>query len=81
MTNTDACKGLALIATSVAVMAGAVSASAASRQIEDLCFEQLQHATLPLRPRGAGEAFMANCIANLTPAPNYKRNVGTVKHR
>ena len=40
------------------------SASAASREIEDFCFEQLQKATLPLRPRGAGEAFMANCIAN-----------------
>ena len=49
------------------------SASAASREIEDFCFEQLQKATLPLRPRGAGEAFMANCIANLTPTPTKKR--------
>jgi hypothetical protein len=74
-------KGLALIATCMAVMAGAVSASAASREIEDFCFEQLLRATLPLRPRGAGEAFMANCIANLTPAPTYKRNFGTMKRR
>ena len=49
------------------------SASAASREIEDFFFEQLQKATLPLRPRGAGEAFMANCIANLTPTPTKKR--------
>jgi hypothetical protein len=77
----DTLKGLALITTSIAVMGGAISPSAASRQIEDICFEQLQHATLPLRPRGAGEAFMANCIANLTPAPTYKRNVGTMKRR
>ena len=48
------------------------SASAASREIEDFCFEQLQKATLPLRPRGAEEAFMANCIANLTPTPTKK---------
>jgi hypothetical protein len=77
----DTLKGFALIVTSIAVMAGAASVSAASREIEDLCFEQLQHATLPLRPRGAGEAFMANCIANLTPAPTYRRNVGTMKRR
>ena len=41
-------------------------ASAAPREIEDFCFERLQHATLALR-RGAGKAFMANCIADLTP--------------
>jgi hypothetical protein len=77
----DTLKGLALIATCIAVMSGAVSASAASREIEDLCFEQLQHATLPLRPRGAGEAFMANCIANLTPAQPNKRNAEGMKRR
>ena len=53
------------------------SASAASREIEDFCFEQLQKATLPLRPRGAEEAFMANCIANLTPTPTKKRKYRT----
>ena len=51
-----------------------IAASAASREIEDFCFEQLQKATLPLPPRGAEEAFMANCIANLTPTPTKKRN-------
>jgi hypothetical protein len=83
----DTLKGLALITTCIAilVMTGAIfltvsSASAASWEIEELCFEQLQKATLPLRPRGAGEAFMANCIANLTPAPankSYGVTVGT----
>jgi hypothetical protein len=45
---------------------------AAPRQIEDFCFERLQHATLALR-RGAWEAFMANCIADLTPTPSQGR--------
>ena len=49
--------------------------SAASREIESLCVEKLGKATLPLWPHGAaGEAFMANCIANLTPTPTTKRN-------
>ena len=39
---------------------------AAPTEIENFCFERLQHATLALR-RGAGKAFMANCIADLTP--------------
>ena len=45
---------------------------AAPRQIEDFCFDQLQRATLAHR-RGAGEAFMANCIADLTPTPSPGR--------
>jgi hypothetical protein len=47
-------------------------ALAAPREIEYFCFEQAQQATLPLR-RGAWEAFMANCIADLTPTPTKKR--------
>jgi hypothetical protein len=47
--------------------------SAAPREIEYFCFERAQQATLPLR-RGAWEAFMANCIANLTPTPTKRRN-------
>ena len=47
--------------------------SAAPREIEYLCFERAQQATLPLR-RGAWEAFMANCIANITPTPTKRRN-------
>jgi hypothetical protein len=48
------------------------SASAAPCEIEAFCFEKGQGATLPLR-RGAWEAFMANCIADLTPTPTKKR--------
>jgi hypothetical protein len=44
----------------------------APREIEDFCFEQARHVTLAHR-RGAGEAFMANCIANLTPVPTETR--------
>jgi hypothetical protein len=47
-------------------------ASAATREIEYFCFRQVQQATLPHR-RGALEAFMANCIANLTPPPTKQR--------
>jgi hypothetical protein len=47
-------------------------ALAAPREIEYFCFEQAQQATLPFR-RGAWEAFIANCIANLTPTPTKKR--------
>ena len=48
-------------------------ASAASREVENFCYEQLGRATLPLRPQGAGEAFIANCIADLTATPTKKR--------
>jgi hypothetical protein len=44
---------------------------AAPRQIEDFCFEQARHVTFSRR--GAYEAFMANCIANLTLTPTKKR--------
>jgi hypothetical protein len=48
-------------------------ASAAPREIENFCFEQAQrHVTDPYR-RGAWEAFMTNCIANLSPAPTKGR--------
>jgi hypothetical protein len=47
-------------------------ASAAPREIEDFCFEEARHVTLPHR-RGAGEAFMATCIANLTPVRTKTR--------
>ena len=47
-------------------------AFAAPREIEEFCFEQAQRATLPHR-RGAWEAFMANCIADLTPTPSKER--------
>jgi hypothetical protein len=59
-------------AVALAVM-NVTPALAAPRQIEDFCLEQLYQATLPYR-RAAGEAFMANCIANLTATPTKKPN-------
>jgi hypothetical protein len=56
------------VAATLLTLVSVTPASAAPREIEDFCFEQSQQATLPYR-RGAWEAFMANCIANLTPAP------------
>jgi hypothetical protein len=44
----------------------------APRAIEDFCFEQAQQHITFWR-RGAYEAFMANCIANLTPTPTKNR--------
>jgi hypothetical protein len=47
-------------------------ASAASREVEEVCLDQLRKVTLS-HPRGTGEAFMANCIANLTAVPTMTR--------
>jgi hypothetical protein len=63
-----------LVAVSVLALASVNPASAAPREIEDFCFKQAQQATLAHR-RGAWEAFMANCIANLTPTPTNKSSV------
>ena len=66
-------KWVLVAVTGLALMSG-TAALTAPREIEELCFEQLQHTTsLLLSARGAGEAFMANCIANLTPTPAKKR--------
>ena len=48
------------------------AALAAPREIEGFCFERSQQVVLPLR-RGAWEAFMANCRADLAPTPSKKR--------
>jgi hypothetical protein len=57
----------------VPFLMSSTQASAAPRGIEYFCFEQLQNATLP-HWRGAGEAFMANCIADLTPPTPTKKS-------
>jgi hypothetical protein len=58
----------ALLAIIFVASMSAVPTSAAPREIDAVCFEKAQRATLPFR-RGAWEAFMANCIADLTPTP------------
>ena len=63
---------LLMIAVTCLAMLSISPALAAQREIEDFCFDRLQHATIVLR-RGAGEAFMANCIADLTPTPSSGR--------
>ena len=45
----------------------------ASRQIQDYCSNQAIRANATFWHRGDREAFMANCIANLTPTPTGKR--------
>jgi hypothetical protein len=55
----------------ILAMVSVTPALAAPRQVEDFCFERARHVTL--YGRGSYEAFMANCIANLTPTPAGKR--------
>jgi hypothetical protein len=62
---------LVAVVASLALMS-VTPALAAPRQIEESCLEQAaRHGRF--EQRGAGEAFMANCIANLTPTPTKKR--------
>jgi hypothetical protein len=61
-----------LVAITFLALMSVTPAFAAPREIEELCFERAQRATLPYR-RGAWEAFMANCIADLTPMPTKER--------
>ena len=61
----------ALTVVTSLVLMSLIPAMSAPRQVEDFCFQKLQQATLAYR-RGAGEAFMANCIANNTPMPTKK---------
>ena len=62
----------ALVAVTFLALMSVPLASAAPWEIEAFCFEKAQQTTLPFR-RGAWEAFMANCIADLTPTPTKKR--------
>ena len=61
---------LVAMATCLAMMS-VIPPLAAPRQVEDFCFEQSRH--VRIYGRGGYEAFMANCIANLTPTPTGKR--------
>ena len=61
-----------LVAVTFLALMRVTPALAAPRGIEEFCFEQAQRATLTYR-RGAWEAFMANCVADLTPTPTKKR--------
>jgi hypothetical protein len=63
----------ALVAVTFLALMSVTPALAAPRETEEFCFEQAQRATLTHR-RGAWEAFMANCVADLTPTPTKKRN-------
>jgi hypothetical protein len=69
-----------LVAVTFLALMNATPASAASREIEAFCFEKSRQAMLPLR-RGAWEAFMANCRADLTPTPTKKRKKYRKKYR
>jgi len=62
-----------LVAITFFALMSVTPAFAAPREIEQFCFVKAQRVTLPYR-RGAWEAFMANCIADLTPTPTKERN-------
>jgi hypothetical protein len=61
---------LVAVVTCLATMS-VTPALTAPRQIEDFCSKQALH--VRFWHRGDYEAFMANCIANLTPTPTGKR--------
>ena len=65
---------LVAVVTACLTVMSVTLASAAPRQTEEFCFEQARRYVTgdPYR-RGAWEAAMANCIANLTPTPTEKR--------
>jgi hypothetical protein len=64
---------LVLMALTCMALINISPALAAPRQIEDFCFAQLEQVRPPLSSgRGDREAFMANCIADLTPGPPEK---------
>ena len=64
---------LVAVVTCLATMS-ITSVLAAPREIEEFCFEQARRYVTgdPYR-RGAWEAAIANCIANLTPTPTEQR--------
>jgi len=63
---------LVAVVTCLAMMS-VTPALSASRQIQDYCSKQAIRANATFWHRGDREAFMANCIANLTPTPTGKR--------
>jgi hypothetical protein len=71
---------LVAVVTCLAVMS-ATPALAASRQIQDYCSNQAIRANATFWHRGDREAFMANCIANLTPTPTTPMPTKKRKYR
>jgi len=63
---------LVAVVTCLAMMS-VTPALSASRQIQDYCSKQAIRANATFWHRGDYEAFMATCIANLTPTPTGKR--------
>jgi len=65
----------------VLVMISETPALTASRQIQDYCSNQAIRANATFWHRGDREAFMANCIANLTPTPTTTMPTKKRKYR
>ncbi len=59
-----------MIAVACLALMSVTPVLAASPEIEDFCFNQAKQVSFS--GRGEREAFMANCIANLTPPPTKK---------
>jgi hypothetical protein len=60
-----------MMAVACLALMSVTPALAAPPEIEDFCFYQAQQ--VRFSGRGEREAFIANCIANLTPAPTAKQ--------
>ena len=59
-----------MIAIACLALMSVTPALAAPPEIEDFCFDQASQ--VRFSGRGEREAFIANCIANLTPPPTKK---------
>jgi hypothetical protein len=64
---------LVAVVICLAMMSVTTPALTASREVQDYCSKQAIRANATFWHRGDREAFMANCIANLTPTPTGKR--------
>ena len=62
----------ALVTIAFLVAIGATPALSAPQWVEDYCWSKA--APIRFNGRGEREAFIANCIADHTPAPSTKRN-------
>ena len=66
------------LAVACSTLMSVIPAFAAPPEIEDFCWAQA--AQIRFNGRGEREAFIANCIADFTPAPPAKRRYKKHRH-
>ena len=71
-TGWAALRSMKLVPVTCLAVLVATPAVAASPEVENICWAQA--AQMSFNGRGDREHFIANCIADLTPAPSTKRS-------